>query len=81
MVDGIKGEVVDMDFFQFNLAEMGDLVDTLTPTERYEEEELELFDHEMEAQDSDKKPTIRATLDAFAAHGIAMPVPNYLCLD
>ena len=170
MVDGIKGEVVDMDFFQFNLAEMGDLVDTLTPTgryvslpnrfifekalynyshtnpfvmadvfilidfdadrqealrlagqiayekhleilERYEEEELELFDREMEAQDSDKKPTIRATLDAngfrvyiqfftmyrdigqtkmimqnalydaFVAHGIEMPVPNYLRLD
>ncbi|MGX7107511.1 mechanosensitive ion channel domain-containing protein [Hutsoniella sourekii] len=34
-VDGVVGQVVDMDFLQFNVAEMGHLVDSLTPTGRY----------------------------------------------
>lgn len=34
-VDGVRGEVIDMDFIQFNMAEMGELIDCVSPTGRY----------------------------------------------
>lgn len=34
-IKGTKGEVVDIDFIQFNMVEMGALIDCLSPTGRY----------------------------------------------
>ena len=34
-IRGTQGEVIDIDFVQFNMAEMGALVDCMTPTGRY----------------------------------------------